>query len=364
MDKVTLTTVTSGYYDADAINANFQALVTAINNTISRDGTTPNTMSADLDLNGNYLLNQAADPTGDTFTFEGDWATATDYSNNDIVYVTVATDGTNGGASYICRVSHTSGTFATDLAANKWSKIAARGATGAGSGDMLAANNLSEVTAATALTNLGIGNHNNLTVDGSGNVSVSGTLTVTGLTTGVIPVGTVTFYAGATAPSGWLLLNGDTIGNAASGATHAGAAYEPLFDLLYAQMANSEAPVTNRSGTAQTDWDAGEVMTLPDATGRALFGKEATATRLTTAGNGDLDGATLGDTGGSQSHTLTETQMPAHTHGISDAGVIPYAGGSSYRAATAASVQSTSTGGGQPHNNVPPGMILSVIIKY
>lgn len=39
------------------INSNNEAIETAIENTLSRDGTTPNTMSSDIDLNSNDLLN-------------------------------------------------------------------------------------------------------------------------------------------------------------------------------------------------------------------------------------------------------------------------------------------------------------------
>ena len=41
------------------INTNWAAIVTALENTLSRDGTTPNYMEADLDLNSNQLLNVA-----------------------------------------------------------------------------------------------------------------------------------------------------------------------------------------------------------------------------------------------------------------------------------------------------------------
>lgn len=41
----------------NTINNNFRNLATAIENTLSRDGTLPNSMAADLDLNGNDLLN-------------------------------------------------------------------------------------------------------------------------------------------------------------------------------------------------------------------------------------------------------------------------------------------------------------------
>lgn len=55
--KPTITTITSGYASNTQLNANFEALRAAFDNTISRDGSTPNTMSADLDLNGNDIIN-------------------------------------------------------------------------------------------------------------------------------------------------------------------------------------------------------------------------------------------------------------------------------------------------------------------
>ena len=46
------------------INSNFTAVETAIENTLSRDGTTPNTMSANLDMNSNRIINLPL-PTSD-----------------------------------------------------------------------------------------------------------------------------------------------------------------------------------------------------------------------------------------------------------------------------------------------------------
>ncbi len=57
MTKLVLTPITSGYGTAEALNANFDAIETAIENTLSRDGSTPNQMEADLDLNGHAIIN-------------------------------------------------------------------------------------------------------------------------------------------------------------------------------------------------------------------------------------------------------------------------------------------------------------------
>ena len=55
--KPGVTTIASGYYSRAALNANFEALNNAFDNTISRDGSTPNTMSADLDMNSKDVIN-------------------------------------------------------------------------------------------------------------------------------------------------------------------------------------------------------------------------------------------------------------------------------------------------------------------
>jgi len=149
MAKLTLTDIESGYLSVEAVNANNALIEAALENTLSRDGTTPNTMSADLDMNGYSLLNVTATSGGENFLYLNDWVTATAYAVNNLVSVLVSDDAVNGGAAYICLVAHTSGTFATDLAASKWRLLAARGATGAtgaGSGDLVSTNNLSDVT--------------------------------------------------------------------------------------------------------------------------------------------------------------------------------------------------------------------------
>lgn len=160
--KPSVTTVSSGFASNTQLNSNFTALRDAFDNTLSLDGSTPNAMQADLDLNGNALLNVGT-IDADNLTLNGqtvvdlasipewrsNWATATSYIKNDLVK-------TNGNV-YICLVSHTSSSFAADLSALKWELFVVKGTDGAGSGDLVSTNNLSDVSnAATARQNLGI----------------------------------------------------------------------------------------------------------------------------------------------------------------------------------------------------------------
>lgn len=176
MAKLVLDDITSGYASIATLNDNFTAIEEAIENTVSRDGTSPNTLSADLDMNGNALLNvgditvngySLADLAADAeaaaasaaaalisetnaaasedaaalvagelvdLEYMGAWTDATLYKVNNIVYYS-----TDGG-SYICTVEHTS---SGTLDAAKFGKLADKGAAGAGTGDMLKAENLS-----------------------------------------------------------------------------------------------------------------------------------------------------------------------------------------------------------------------------
>lgn len=60
MSKITLTDLANLQNETTAVNAinnNNAVLETAFDNTLSRDGTTPNTMGANLDMNSNQILN-------------------------------------------------------------------------------------------------------------------------------------------------------------------------------------------------------------------------------------------------------------------------------------------------------------------
>ena len=60
MAKLTLSDISSGYVPITTINANWALIETALENTLSRDGTSPNTMLADLDMNSKNILNLAS----------------------------------------------------------------------------------------------------------------------------------------------------------------------------------------------------------------------------------------------------------------------------------------------------------------
>lgn len=206
----------------------------------------------------------------------------------------------------------------------------------------------------------------------SGNVLTSDGTTWQSAAPSGIPTGSVTDYVGSTAPSGWVLLDGKTIGSASSGATNrANADTQTLFELLWNSMANAEAPVSSgRGASAAADFAANKTITIPDARGRVVAGKDdmggTTASRLTSGGSG-ITGTTLGVAGGTQTHTLTTTEMPAHTHSIQPytAGcggtVVPTGVGSG--GATLATVNTNATGGGGAHQNTQPTLVLNKIIK-
>ncbi|MBI1308718.1 MAG: hypothetical protein GC129_02520 [Proteobacteria bacterium] len=111
-----------------------------------------------------------------------------------------------------------------------------------------------------------------------------------------MPAGAVMPFAGASAPSGWLMCYGQNV----SRTTYAG-----LFAVV---------------GTAFGAGDGSTTFTLPDLRGRSVFGTDnmgGTAASRVTSGVSGINGSSLGASGGSQSmhqHTHTVTD-PGHAHG-------------------------------------------------
>ncbi len=132
-------------------------------------------------------------------------------------------------------------------------------------------------------------------------------------------------YSGATAPYGWILASGKTIGKLGSGATEReNADTFRLFNMYWSDYTDALLPIQDSSGGASTrgataldDWEANKRMSVPDARGRVVAGKDdmggSAASRLTSGGSG-VDGATLGASGGAQTHTLITAEIPAHLH--------------------------------------------------
>lgn len=151
------------------------------------------------------------------------------------------------------------------------------------------------------------------------------------------PVGTVVAYAGVTAPAGWLMCDG---------ATYQRSQYPALAAVL---------------GVADASF------TVPDLRGRFLMGTSASHPRA--------------QTGGEETHTLTEAEMPAHAHPVIGRGLpgkwengvgifatnlgagSGWTSVSSYDAKAPGWLEAKSKGGGRPHNNLPPYYSISYIIK-
>jgi microcystin-dependent protein len=165
----------------------------------------------------------------------------------------------------------------------------------------------------------------------------------------VTPVGSVLDYAGATAPSGWLLCYGQSLVRAT---------YADLFTAI---------------GTIYGSAD-GTHFNVPDLRGRVAAGQDdmggSSANRLTNPGStiGGIDGDVLGGTGGAETHVITTAQLASHLHTYSqERGGVGYAGGANKAVDSSLGATGTSTGlagSDAAHNNVQPTIILNKIIKY
>ena len=145
-----------------------------------------------------------------------------------------------------------------------------------------------------------------------------------------VPTGAMLPYCGATAPSGFVLAAGNTIGDASSGADRANADTENLFALLWDSYANTElalldssgSPVS-RGGSAASDYAAHCRLPVPDLRGRQWLVKDdlggSAANRVTNAVSG-VTATTLGAAGGDQHahHATIQITDPGHTHSLNN----------------------------------------------
>lgn len=152
--EVSLNTIGSGYNRA-LINENFVEIESALEDALSRSGTSPNTMGVDLDMDSNDLLNVGTLNTAQLI-LGGIELAASD----------VQAVGPQGEAATVTVGDVTTGAAGTDvIVTNVGDEVNAvfditiprgdTGASGAGSGDMVAAQNLSDVVdAATSFDNI------------------------------------------------------------------------------------------------------------------------------------------------------------------------------------------------------------------
>jgi microcystin-dependent protein len=159
-------------------------------------------------------------------------------------------------------------------------------------------------------------------------------------------IGEIRMFGGSFAPVGWAFCNGA------------------------AQDISQNPTMFQLIGTTYGG-DGQQTFNLPDLQGRVPVHQG------TLPGTGTT--FPIGQSGGTETVTLTQQQMPAHTHALSASGnygtqpqpanAYPSAISSGYLYTTfspggqmnAASV--SSTGGGQPHDNIMPSLVISYIIS-
>jgi microcystin-dependent protein len=186
-------------------------------------------------------------------------------------------------------------------------------------------------------------------------------------------IGTVCDFAGTSAPSGWLLCYGQPVSRAA---------YAALFGVI---------------GTIYGTGDGSTTFNVPDLRGRVLAG----ADNMGGSASGRLTSFTIGVAGGTQTNALAVTNLPSHSHGVTDpthshgtfdpghahtyaaariAGGSSFAGGAALTIANDAAAATgnsfvgitinnastgiliQNTGSGTPHTVVQPTMALNKII--
>jgi len=146
------------------------------------------------------------------------------------------------------------------------------------------------------------------------------------------PIATVVAFAGASAPTGWLICDGSLVSTTT---------YADLFAVI-----------------GYTYGGTGATFQLPDMRGRTTIGVGTGA---------GLTARSLADTGGTETHQLTEAEMPSHTHtvdvGGGSGGGAPATRTNNDLAGSVGTVNTGSTGGDGAHENMQPYIALNFIIK-
>jgi len=214
--------------------------------------------------------------------------------------------------------------------------------------------------------------------------------------TTVLATGDIKTRYGNGSLTGFVRLNGRTIGSATSGASEmANSAAQALFEYLWSADANLTVS-TGRGVSGNADWTANKQLTLPDARGRVLASLDdmgnTAAGRLTSTYFGS-DATVLGAANGAESQTLTQAQLPAvkptgtltigavtvalpNGYAVSNGGngdIAPGGGGDVLKGRTvnptfnvsqaASSYVTDNLGSGNAHPNVQPTLLVTNYIK-
>jgi microcystin-dependent protein len=132
----------------------------------------------------------------------------------------------------------------------------------------------------------------------------------------LVPTGVMMPYVATTAPTGWVRANGRTIGSASSGASErANADAATLYALLWGSYSDSVCAVSSgRGASAAADFAANKTIGLPDLRGRGLFGLDDMGNSAASRLGSVVTGTTNGASGGAETVTLVEANLPSHTH--------------------------------------------------
>lgn len=181
----------------------------------------------------------------------------------------------------------------------------------------------------------GILSRDTAAADGASWMTVDSTLQITGASgsrvLGAIgfPAGTVVAYGAAAAPSGWLLCDGAAVSRAT---------YATLFGVI---------------GTTFGVGDGATTFNVPNLKGRVPVGLDA----------GQTEFDALAEAGGAKTHTLTEAEMPAHSHTIAYSDQAVALTGGNTPLESGGSTPTSTVGGGEAHNNLQPYLVLNYLIK-